>query len=78
LKNLRLAILMLEHNFLGRSGSRGYGRVKFGFANPVWVSQGDYFSPNGQISASKQSLPDFEQLHSTTDINWAISDNSTN
>jgi CRISPR-associated protein Csm3 len=78
LENLRLAILMLEHNFLGKSGSRGYGRVKFGFTNPVWMSQGEYKSPSGQFASLKLPMPDFEQLHSTIDIDWKISSNSTN
>jgi CRISPR-associated protein Csm3 len=72
LKNLRMALLMLEHNFLGKSGSRGYGRVKFHFGNPIWVAKSDYFSPNGKISASKASLADLEQLQPTDQVNWSV------
>lgn len=79
LNNLRLAILMLEHNFLGKSGSRGYGRIKFGFDNPVWVAHNDYLSPNGKLSEAKAALPEFARLMTATEISWSIQeDSSTN
>lgn len=46
LANLRMALLMLEHNYLGKSGTRGYGRIKFGFAEPVWIGVDDYINGN--------------------------------
>jgi CRISPR-associated protein Csm3 len=72
LGNIRMALLMLEHNFIGKSGSRGYGRVKFGLAEQVWLNREDYISPNGKIAKSKTVLGDFETLLPIDNINWTI------
>jgi CRISPR-associated protein Csm3 len=73
LENLRMALLLLEHNFLGKSGSRGYGRIKFGFAEPVWMSKNDYINPNGQLTRSRAELPKkFEDLKPIDGISWEI------
>ena len=72
ISNIRMSLLMLEHNFIGKSGSRGYGRVKFGFAKPVWVKREDYFSPNGKLAESKTVLDDFDNLLTIDQINWSI------
>lgn len=42
LKNLTIAIKLLESNYLGKSGSRGYGKVKFHFAQPIVLKREDY------------------------------------
>lgn len=81
LENLRMAILLLEHNFLGKSGSRGYGRVEFRFDDPVWLTQADY--QGGKTDAEKaaarenmnkatQSVGEFDTLKRTGDIDWTI------
>jgi len=71
LSNLRMALLMLEHNFLGKSGSRGYGRVEFRFEEPVYLSQMDYRSGNNMVKATA-TTGDFDKLKTTADITWAI------
>lgn len=68
LDNLRMALLMLEHNFLGKSGSRGYGRIKFGFAEPVWISKEEYQKGGESIKKAAASLPDFKDLISTGNL----------
>jgi CRISPR-associated protein Csm3 len=40
--NLAMAMRLLEHNFLGKSGSRGYGQIRFHIADPVWLTPADY------------------------------------
>lgn len=65
LDNLRMALLMLEHNFLGKSGSRGYGRIKFGFMEPVWLAKGDYKTNSENIAKANIALPDFKSLSAT-------------
>lgn len=73
LKHLRMALLLLEHNFLGKSGSRGYGRIQFGFADPVWLSKNDYQNPGDKLKAANKALPkDFKELRSIADISWEI------
>ncbi|NIK73933.1 CRISPR-associated protein Csm3 [Thermonema lapsum] len=42
LKRLCIALKLLENNYLGKSGSRGYGKVKLLFAPPVVLSREDY------------------------------------
>jgi len=64
LDNLRMALLLLEHNFLGKSGSRGYGRIKFGFAEPVWISTDEYKKTGSEaIKKAAASLADFKSLN---------------
>lgn len=72
LENLRMALLMLEHNFLGKSGSRGYGRIKFGFAEPVWISTEDYKSGTDAIKKSVEPLADFKTLSSTGNLELLV------
>ena len=62
LDNLRMALFLLEHNFLGKSGSRGYGRIQFGFAEPVWISTEDYKSGGDSIKKASSPLADFKSL----------------
>ncbi len=42
LSNLLQAIRLLEHSFIGGSGSRGYGKIKFHFKEPIIVKADDY------------------------------------
>lgn len=72
LDNLRMALLMLEHNFLGKSGSRGYGRIQFGFAEPVWISREDYQKGGESIKKASASLPDFKNLITTGNLKLEI------
>jgi CRISPR-associated protein Csm3 len=72
LDNLRMALLMLEHNFLGKSGSRGYGRIKFGFAQPIWISKGDYQTISESVKMAALPIPDFKDLLSTGVLNLDI------
>ncbi len=71
LGNLRMALLMLEHNFLGKSGSRGYGRVEFSFESPVWVSKQDYQSGGAKFAALQVSP---KPVHAVGDLKWEISE----
>lgn len=57
LDNLRMALLMLEHNFIGKSGSRGYGRIQFHLTDPVWVSNADYRNGGNNFNAAFAPLP---------------------
>lgn len=56
LLNLRMALFMLEHNFIGKSGSRGYGRVQFHLTDPVWVSNQDYRNGGKNFDAAFAAL----------------------
>jgi len=61
-ENLKLvyqALRLLEHSGLGGSISRGYGRVKFRFADPVEVTVDDY--KNGTESYTMSVAPVSEE-----------------
>lgn len=73
LSNLRMALLMLEHNFLGKSGSRGYGRVEFRFQEPVFISQDDYKSAKAdKIEQASRPLDTFDNLLRIDKIDWTL------
>jgi CRISPR-associated protein Csm3 len=46
---------LLEHSWLGRSGTRGYGQVKFKLAEPIIVTLDDYL--NGGEAYHKANRP---------------------
>lgn len=72
LDNLRMALLMLEHNFLGKSGSRGYGRIKFGFADPVWISAKEYRDGGPKFEQLNAPLGDFSSLSPTGSLQLSV------
>ena len=49
LKQVFKALELLEHDYLGGSGSRGYGRVKFEDIKVYWNSKADYESGDVEI-----------------------------
>ncbi len=71
LGNLRMAVLLLEHNFLGKSGSRGYGRVEFRFEEPVYLSKKDYQDGTNMAKATA-AMGEFDKMKPTGDIAWKI------
>lgn len=70
LENLRMALLLLQHNFLGKSGSRGYGRIEFSFADPVWITRDEYKKPGEKYKMANAALP--KSLKSIEEISWDI------
>lgn len=42
LDNLLEALRILEHSAIGKSGTRGYGKIKFEIADPLIINSGDY------------------------------------
>jgi CRISPR-associated protein Csm3 len=51
-KNILQAMRLLENNFLGKSGSRGYGQVRFHIAQPIVVKQDDYVTGSDNYRAA--------------------------
>jgi CRISPR-associated protein Csm3 len=64
LEHLHLAMNMLEHNFLGKSGSRGYGRIEWKFDTPLWFDTAAYKNP----------ATDFSKLKGEPDAKMALSE----
>jgi CRISPR-associated protein Csm3 len=64
--NLTMALRLLEHNFLGKAGSRGYGQIRFHLADPIWLSPKDYEdnslnykNATGKLPSALKSLTEF-------------------
>lgn len=58
LKNILWALRLLQDSTLGKSGSRGYGQVKFQVIDPIFVSVEDYQSGEGQYKIANEALDD--------------------
>jgi len=63
--NVFTALKLLEHSALGKSGSRGYGRIEFKLAEPIWLKAEDYRTNSanykksiGKIEGELKSLAD--------------------
>ncbi len=53
LREVFKALELLEHDYLGGSGSRGYGKVKFEDVNVYWNSKADY--ENGDVDTETKT-----------------------
>ena len=69
LKQVFKALELLEHDYLGGSGSRGYGRVKFEDIKVYWNSKADYESGdvmktpiNGEYKTPASIVKNFEAI----------------
>lgn len=49
LSNLIEGLRLLEHSTLGKSGSRGYGKIRFHLADPIIVRSQDYKNAGGNF-----------------------------
>jgi CRISPR-associated protein Csm3 len=56
-KDLLLSMKLLEHNTLGGSGSRGYGKISFKLEEPYVLTRADYLKPDERF---KNSLKDID------------------
>lgn len=64
-----LGLRLLEGNALGKSGSRGYGKIAFHLADPVWISKTDYEEGSDNWKKSREALPEnLEGLKKLEDI----------
>lgn len=58
LDNLLNALRLLENATLGKSGSRGYGQIKFHLVEPTFVSIKDYQEGNDNYTKSSSVIPE--------------------
>jgi len=81
LNNLLAALRLLEDNTLGKSGSRGYGQIRFLLKDPIWVGLNDYQNNTEVYALSKESgekelkiLKNLSQITLTLpdNISWSI------
>lgn len=68
LGHLLMGLRLVENHALGKSGSRGYGQVRFAFMSPITVYMDDYQNGGGQYPETKKKLPDFDQLKELNEI----------
>lgn len=70
LSNLLEALRLLESSFIGGSGSRGYGKVKFKLLEPMIIKTADYRDNTEKYKAFSNELPieddDYNSLAETS------------
>lgn len=69
LKNVLMGLRLLEASAIGKSGSRGYGKIKFHLADPAWVHHPDYRDGTDNWKNSRAELP--ERLQTLEEIDFA-------
>jgi len=60
LSNIKMALRLLENSAIGKSGSRGYGKIKFQFHTPIWLRKEDYRKDGGKYEESMISIDKFD------------------
>jgi len=66
---LLMGLRLLENVGLGKSGSRGYGKISLHLAQPTWIDQVAYRTGNDNWKAGKTELPeDVESLTPLSEI----------
>lgn len=55
---LLVGLRLLESSALGKSGSRGYGKINFELADPIWVHQEDYRTASTEWGKTRIPLTD--------------------
>ena len=66
IKLLMAGLRLLENTGLGKSGSRGYGKISFHLARPVWITQEDYIEGTDQWKNGQAGLP--EKVEDLTEL----------
>jgi CRISPR-associated protein Csm3 len=56
LENLSEALRLLESSALGKSGSRGYGQIKFHIAEPLFITSEDYKKGSDKYKKANEDL----------------------
>lgn len=55
---LLIGLRLLESSALGKSGSRGYGKINFELAEPIWVHQKHYKEATSEWENARKALLD--------------------
>lgn len=60
---------LLEGSALGKSGSRGYGKIRLHLVDPIWIEQQDYLDPKGspEWKKSYDAIPALAEKLNTLD-----------
>lgn len=70
LKNVFMGLRLLETSALGKSGSRGYGKIQFQLAPPVWLTKSDYEDGNSAAWKAVKSPIDEATLKPLEEISF--------
>lgn len=65
-ENILLGLRLLEASALGKSGTRGYGKIQFHLAPPLWV-MAEHYKTGGEVW--KQSKQPPTSFHGLTELN---------
>jgi len=74
LNNLLEALRLLEDATLGKSGSRGYGHIRFLVNDPIWVGTRDYRDNTDAYTTSKKSGADTIKFNYLSEIDLKLPD----
>lgn len=78
LEYIMASLRMLENSALGKSGSRGYGQIKFYLEDPIWVQGKDYIegSETYQKSANEvsENIDDLKPLDKIKPFRYTLED----
>jgi CRISPR-associated protein Csm3 len=73
---LLAGLRMLENNYIGKNGSRGYGRIQFLMADPVWITVDDYKKGDASVWTSlRQGLPAADKLKKLNEFSIQLPQN---
>ena len=67
-KHVRMSLLLLEQSALGGNGSRGYGHIKFHFAEPLMIAREAYQEGLNAVKQAAQWPKDDSFAISTEDL----------
>ncbi len=59
---LLVGLRLLESSALGKSGSRGYGKINFELADPIWVDQQGYKTASPEWEKTRKLLTEADLL----------------
>jgi len=56
LEHLMRGLMLLQHNALGKAGTRGYGKIKFHLADPIHLEMKDYVTGSEKFAKAEAEL----------------------
>ncbi len=62
IKHIFQALRLLEDNYIGKAGSRGYGKIQFLIADPIIITAEDYKTGSGNYLKYNQKLENLKSL----------------
>ena len=68
LKHILEGLRLLSHSAIGKSGTRGYGKIDIRLSEPLIVKKEDYVSGKGSYADSLKSIEKFDSLQNLSEV----------